>query len=114
VSHYGFLLGHHHILHNLHGGPLWTASQESEAGSGVVLKASRTIKEGEELFLNFYEHPASALGGKKFSFPTQSDFELAHEIIRDELDYLRPFRGRAQTAKPDGALREMPFGAAHG
>lgn len=84
---------------------MWTDAPALESGS--VLKATRFIHEAEELFLHFDEHPSRVVGDGKFSFPVPADYELAQEIIRDELDYLRPFRGgRARTAKPDGTYLE--------
>ena len=102
VSQYGLLLTFHHLLNNLRAGPLWTSSPDMVVGLGSELQASRPISEGEELFLKFDDHPASAASDAFTTLPVQADFDLAQEIIKDEVKYLRPFGGRSRQLTPDG------------
>jgi hypothetical protein len=81
ISQYGFLLKHHPLLANLRGGPVW--SHKAEASLISSLRADRVIESGQELFLSFEEHPQQHLDF--FSYPTLDDYELADDIVRDEI-----------------------------
>lgn len=81
ISQYGFLLKHHPFLANLQGGPLW--SNNADVSSVTTLRAARVIEPGEELFLSFEQHPQQQ--SDFISLPTLEDYELADEIVRDEI-----------------------------
>lgn len=80
VTQYGFLLKHHPHLANLQGGPIWTGTDEP---STLALKAARVIEPGDELFVSFDHHPQ--LRSNAFSLPTLEDYEVADDIVRDEI-----------------------------
>jgi len=77
---------------------MWTEKAAISPASVTALKAARVIEPGEELFLSFDEHPQHR--SDVFSLPNLRDYELADEIIRDEI---RTQRRGAATRKA-GAL----------
>lgn len=81
ISQYGFLLKHHPFLANLQGGPVW--SDEVDISSVASLRADRAIEPGEELFLSFENHPQQQ--SDFINLPTLEDYELADEIVLDEI-----------------------------
>ena len=95
ISQYGFVLKHHPFLANLNGGPTWSEKAEGSPAETMGLKALRIIEPGEELFLSFGEHPQRALQERSsfINLPTLEDYEMADEIVRDEIKTQR--RGTA-------------------
>jgi hypothetical protein len=87
VSQYGFLLKHHPFLANLRGGPTWSEKAKLSPANITSLKAARVVEPGEELFLLFEEHPQHILHELRdvFNLPTMEDYEMADEIVRDEI-----------------------------
>lgn len=105
VSQYGFLLKHHPHLNNLQGGPTWSDGAELNSSGVTGLKAARVIEPGEELFLSLDEHPQ--FRSDFFSLPTLEDYEVADEIVRDEIKSQRRAAGRSVVgAKSLGATSE--------
>ena len=81
---YALLLKHHPLLDNLKGG-VWM--QSGNTRMTMTMTASREIIPGQELFLSFHDHPASSHWKTQLfsKIPTPTDFELADEIVKDEI-----------------------------
>ena len=95
VSQYGLLLKHHPFLANVEG-PIWSEKSDILAPSTVEsLKATRVIEPGEELFLSFSEYPLHH--SDVVSIPTLEDYELADEIVNDEIRSQRRGAGTRKT-----------------
>ena len=82
---YALLLKHHPLLANLKG-DVWMLNGNN-GNSTMTMKASQEIFPGQELFLSFDDHPASShLQTQLFlNIPIPTDFELADEIVKDEI-----------------------------
>ena len=89
IDSFSFLLKHHPILYNVEGDlKTWEPPLPSlTEASAAFVRASRHVLAGEELFLPFDLHPQSpGFGLQPFDYvPTSSDYDIADEIIREQL-----------------------------
>lgn len=84
VSQYGFILKHHPYLANVEGDVTWIETGTSASSTASVLRATSVIEPGDELFLSLDQHPQSR-ASDLFSLPILEDYELAEQIINDEI-----------------------------
>lgn len=118
IQQYAFLLKYHHLVTNVAGKTFITpedatyASSNSDVDSSYALSASKPIQAGDELFLPFSQHPKSHLGAESLLFhniPTTEDFDMAEQIIQDEIEKLRHKR-RGREFKLDKDIGTMQHG----
>lgn len=79
VAPHGFLLKHHPLQINVQG-LLFT---EAHLTQSVSVRATRDILEGEELYIDFQQHPAKHLTNLFDYIPSKEDHEIASEIRKD-------------------------------
>jgi hypothetical protein len=80
IAPHGFLLKHHPLQINVQG----MLMTETDMTQSVSVRATRDIREGEELFVDFQQHPAKYLTMHSFdSIPSPEDHEIAREIRTD-------------------------------
>lgn len=78
------LLKHHPRLGNLKEG---TTVSSSSGETTKAFVASRTIRMGDEFFLDYSDHPQAVLGEDSslfYNIPTEEDYNKAHEIMAIE------------------------------
>ncbi|GAX23731.1 hypothetical protein FisN_12Hh308 [Fistulifera solaris] len=80
VAPHGFLLKHHPLQTNVQG----MLMTETDMTQSVSVRATRDIREGEELFVDFHQHPAKFLTSHSLDpIPSPEDHEIAREIRTD-------------------------------
>jgi hypothetical protein len=80
IAPHGFLLKHHPLQINVQG----MLVTETDMTQSVSVRATRDIREGEELFVGFQQHPAKYTTIHSFdSIPSPEDYEIAREIRTD-------------------------------
>lgn len=79
VAPHGFLLKHHPLQINVEG----LLVTEADLTQSVSVRATRNIREGEELYVDFQQHPGKYLTKMFDSIPSKKDHEIATEIRRD-------------------------------
>ncbi|CAB9525253.1 expressed unknown protein [Seminavis robusta] len=106
LQQYVFLLKHHHLVANVDGTTFWNETDDNNDNNHTdySLRATKQIHAGDELFLPFTSHPHSKLPldtttttnptGVFDDIPTQPEYDLAEEIIRDTLLSFPMKRGR--------------------
>ena len=79
VAPHGMLLKHHPNRSNVQG----LLVTEADLTQSVSVRATRDIREGEELYVDFQHHPARYLNSLFDYIPSTKDHEIATEIRRD-------------------------------
>ena len=87
-----FLFKHHPTLTNVQSSPgsLWTTETTTSSTYGITIQATRTIEQGQELFLDYHQHLHSILPTWYDPvIPTIDDYKEATDILHQARNHIR-------------------------